>query len=65
MKESKDMMDVSLSGGPLDGQTAEVEAGSLDLTKDGCLYSYQESTGFYCYVRGGITPKTKRRTKTE
>lgn len=59
------MIEVTLIGGPMDGETAEVEAGQVEVTKDGCLYRHREHDGFYCYVSGEKASKPARRLRTE
>ena len=55
------MSEVTLVGGPMDGDTVEVKAGQVDVLKDGCTYRHQEATGFYCYSEGEKESKPLRR----
>lgn len=46
------MAEVTLTGGPMDGETADVEAGQIEVVKDGCTYRHREHDGLYCYSEG-------------
>ena len=55
------MSETRLVGGPMDGETVDVEAGQVEVEKDGCTYRHQEATGFYCYVEGEKESRPLRR----
>ena len=61
------MTEVTLSGGPLDGKTAKVEAGQTEVETGGNMYRYCESTGFWSHVEGEkpSKPVRGRRLKVE
>lgn len=59
------MTEVTLSGGPLNGATVDVEAGQMEVEKDGCTYMHCEATGFYAYVGGEKASKPSRFRKAK
>ena len=58
-----DKVEISLVGGPCDGETVEGFEGQVEVEKDGCTYRHQEATGFYCYVEGEKETKPTRRPR--
>lgn len=62
------MTEVTLSGGPLDGKTAEVETGQVEVVKDGCIYRHRECDGMYAFyvaVEGEKPSKPLRRGRAK
>jgi hypothetical protein len=61
------MTEITLSGGPLDGEKVEIETGQAEITKDGCVYRHRDCDGVYRYVSGTLaekpTPRTRRKMK--